>query len=225
MKKIIYLSILVVLGLSLILSQFLIRVRISCSTQFGECPREITDSLVKTNGKSVFQAKREIKKTLNSNFLTTKYTVQFKLPNTLKIDLSIRRPNFALKGTAPDTFALVDREGVVLAVNNGTSLPTVTIQSEIPKVGEQVSPISLTALTLIEGLNKMYQITTGVVQNDTLLVDLPAQVRVIFPLVDVDTELLLGSLRLIYSNIQDAESKTLYNEIDMRYVNPVLRTI
>lgn len=223
MKKIIYISILIVLVLSLVLSQFLIRVRISCSTQYGECPREITDSLVKTNGKSIFQAKREIKKTLNSNFLTTKYTVQFKLPNTLKIDLSIRKPKFALKGASPDIFALVDSEGVVLATNSVVNLPTVITQSELPKVGEKVDSIGLTALTLIEGLNKMYQTTTGVVQNDTLLVDLPAQVRVIFPLVDADSELLLGSLRLIYSSVQDAENKTLYNEIDMRYKNPVLR--
>jgi hypothetical protein len=222
-KKIIYLSILIVLGLSLILSQFLIRVRISCSTQFGECPREITDSLVGINGKSIFQAKREIKKTLSSNFLTTKYTVQFKLPNTLKIDLSMRRPRFALKGVSPDTVALVDGDGMVLTINGSSSLPTVITEGELPKIGEKVSSTSLMALTLIEGLNKMYQITTGVVQNDTLLVDLPAQVRVIFPLVDADSELLLGSLRLIYSSVQDAENKTLYNEIDMRYKNPVLR--
>lgn len=223
MKKIIYLSILLVLVLSLFLSQFFIRVRISCGTQYGECPREITDTLIMTNGKSIFQAKREIKKTLSSNFLTTKYTVQFKLPNTLKVDLSVRKPNLALKGNTPDSVALVDREGMVLAINKSTILPTVTIQSELPKVGEKVGSTSLTALTLIEGLNKMYQITTGVVQNDTLLVDLPAQVRVIFPLVDADSELLLGSLRLIYSSVQDAENKTLYNEIDMRYKNPVLR--
>jgi len=222
-KKIIYLSILLVLVLSLFLSQFFIRVRISCGTQYGECPREITDTLIMTNGKSIFQAKREIKKTLSSNFLTTKYTVQFKLPNTLKVDLSVRKPNLALKGNTPDSVALVDREGMVLAINKSTILPTVTIQSELPKVGEKVGSTSLTALTLIEGLNKMYQITTGVVQNDTLLVDLPAQVRVIFPLVDADSELLLGSLRLIYSSVQDAENKTLYNEIDMRYKNPVLR--
>lgn len=223
MKKIIYISILIVLALFLILSQFLIKVRISCSTQYGECPREITDSLVGINGKNISRAKSEIKRILSSNFLTTKYTVQFKLPNTLKVYLSIRKPRFALRGNTLDIISLVDGEGMILATNNGTSLPTVTIQTEIPKVGEKVSSTNFTALTLIEGLNKMYQITAGVVQNDTLLVDLPAHVRVIFPLVDADSELLLGSLRLIYSNIQDAENKTLYNEIDMRYKNPVLR--
>jgi hypothetical protein len=69
----------------------------------------------------------------------------------------------------------------------------------------------------------MYQIDTGEVQNDTLLVELPGQIRVILPLEDADSQLLLGSLRLIYSTIEGGTNKNLYKEIDMRYKNPVLR--
>jgi hypothetical protein len=69
----------------------------------------------------------------------------------------------------------------------------------------------------------MYQVGLSEMQNGTLLVELPGQIRVILPLEDADSQLLLGSLRLIYSTIQSGENKNLYDEIDMRYKNPVLR--
>jgi hypothetical protein len=55
-----------------------------------------------------------------------------------------------------------------------------------------------------------------------LLVELPGQIRVIFPL-EGDSDILLGGLRLIYSKIKEDGNLAGYSQIDMRYKNPVLR--
>jgi hypothetical protein len=68
----------------------------------------------------------------------------------------------------------------------------------------------------------MYQVRDFTVQDDSLLVELPGQIRVIFPL-DGDSQILLGSLRLIYSKIQNEGNPEKYSQIDLRFKNPVLR--
>jgi len=45
--------------------------------------------------------------------------------------------------------------------------------------------------------------------------------RVIFPL-EGDTQVLLGSLRLIYSKIQTSGNPEGFRQVDLRFVSPVL---
>ena len=61
----------------------------------------------------------------------------------------------------------------------------------------------------------MYQVNKGEMINSGLVVELPTRVRVILPL-EGSVEILLGSLRLIYSQVTD-------KEIDLRFKNPILR--
>jgi hypothetical protein len=63
----------------------------------------------------------------------------------------------------------------------------------------------------------MYQISKGEIDGNSLVVELPTAVRVIFPLDGTkDKDVLLGSLRLIYSEVTD-------KEIDLRFKNALLR--
>lgn len=223
MKKIIYLLGLGILLLFVIFLQFFIKVRVDCYSQYGECPHEIVAKLSAYNGKSIFTAKNGLKKNLSSNFLINDFSIQFKLPNVLHVELLTKKPLFGLKNESSNTIVLVDKEGEVLTETSETTLPILTVSGELPKIAQVINEKNLFALKLIDGVYKMYQVRSGLIQNDTLLVDLPASVRVIFPLVGADDEVLLGSLRLIYTNIQSVEGGTSYKEIDMRYVNPVLR--
>lgn len=223
MKKIILPLALFLLVLVIFLPRFFIKIRIDCKTQFGACPPAISDRLTPLNGKTMFSAEREINKNLKSNFLVSGFTIQFKLPNILRVDLIIKKPVFALKNKSSETFALVDKDGYVLNVSGETSLPRVITDGSLPKEGERVNDKDFFALQLTDGVYKMYQIGSSTIEGDTLLVDLTGPIRVLFPLVGADRELLLGSLRLIYSNIQSGENKALYSQIDLRYRNPVLR--
>jgi cell division septal protein FtsQ len=207
--------------LCILLIKFGVKVQISCHSQYGDCPSEIKDQLSPLNGKNMFVAEKESKKKLESNLLVSEFSMQFKLPNILKIDVIVKKPLFALQNT--DGFALIDKDGIVLAQTKNSSLPSVIVKDVLPQVGGKIDANSLFALELIEGVYKMYQVKVGNIEENTLLVDLTGQIRVIFPLVGADRDILLGSLRLIYADIQNPEKGTTFSQIDLRYKNPVLR--
>lgn len=223
MKKIILSIILVLVILIFVLPGFLIPIKIECQSQYGKCTSEVVKGMVPLEGKKMHYAKRHLKKELESNFLISEYTIQFKLPNILSVNLTVKKSVFALKNQNSGRFALVDNEGTVLAISDNTELPVVLLAEDLPDVGSKVNNKNLLALNLINGVNKMYQISTGTIETDTLLVDLPGGIRVIFPLVGADEDILLGSLRLVYSNIQNVGEGKSYSQIDLRYENPVLR--
>lgn len=213
----------VILFALILLPGFLIKTRIVCKSQYGDCPSQVLDQIAALNGKRMYLARKNLKKKLESNFLVSAFTIQFKLPNILKIDLIVKKPVFALKDEGSGNIALIDKEGTVLAYTASTGLPTVFVAESVPKIGDSINARNLTALNLILGVFKMYQTTTGHIEGDTLLVDLPGAIRVIFPLTGFDIDKLLGSVRLIYTNIQDRQLEKMYSQIDLRYQNPVLR--
>lgn len=222
MKKIILPAVLIIIAAVLILPGFLLKVRVECRSQFGECPPDLRQSLVEADNKSFYSAKKMIEKKIKSNFLVSNFTVQFKLPNILKVNLLVKKPFYAISNSG-GVFDLVESEGVVVAQASSAALLYVTISGDLPAVGQNVGEKYLLALKLIDGVNKMYQTGSGVIETDTLLVDLPPKIRVIFPLAGYSREMLLGSLRLVYSNIQSGENGNTYSQIDLRYRNPVLR--
>jgi len=221
-KKIIPLIIFVLILLVIFLPRFIINVRIECKSQVGNCPNSVVEKISPLTGKKLSYAKGRLTKTLTTEFLVSDFSIQFKLPNILKVDLIVKKPIYALRGN-DGILVLVDKEGIVIEVATGTNLPMAVTTEDLPKVGERVDGKRLSALKLIDGVSKMYQTGTGNIEGDTLLVELPGPVRVIFPLAGSDVEFLLGSLRLIYTNMQDGESRGLYSQVDLRYRNPVLR--
>jgi hypothetical protein len=203
------------------ITQFIIKVKIECRSQFGECPLEVNSKLQTLNSKNLFSANKEAKKYLKEDFLVSDFSIQFKLPNVVLVNIIAKKPYFALKNASTGKFELVDQKGLVLNFADNSGLPTVITPEPFKKVGETVDARDLFALNLIAGVNEMYQVLYGTITNDALVVDIPPGVRVIFPL-EGDFEILLGSLRLIYAKVT-ASYLGVYSQIDMRYKNPVLR--
>lgn len=223
MKRLILPITFFVLLLAIFLPRFLINVRIDCRSQFGKCPPEVADKMVLSNGKKLHLAKRELNESLKTDFLVSAYSIHFKLPNVLRVDVVVKQPIFALKNRDLGKFAQIDIQGTAISESDTTTLPYVITESTLPKAGEKANDKDFFALKLMDGVYKMFQVRSGMMSKDTLLVDIPGGVRVIFPLVDADREILLGSLKLIYSSIRNNENSALYSEIDLRYRNPVLR--
>lgn len=222
MKKIFVTICAVLVLVSLIILPFLIRVRVDCKSQYGDCPREVLDRLGSFNGKSLFFVKNGVRKVLKSEFMISDFSLQFKLPNIVQTELLVKKPIFALKDDKSGNIALVDKDGQVLSEASGTVLPTVGVSGGLPKEGQDVGVTNLFALNIASGVNQMYQVGNSRIINGTLLVELPGQIRVIFPL-EGDTQILLGSLRLVYLKIQEDNNPGGYSEIDLRFKNPVLR--
>ena len=181
------------------LSPFFIKVKTECRTQYGECPFELESG-------NLYQTKRKITKNLKNNYLVTDFSMQFKLPNILLVNVLVKKPIFAIQDVSNKIF-LIDKDGKILSTVDSTSLPMVVQESSIP---------NLFTLNLMQGISQMYQINIGRIENDSLVVELPTSIKVIFPL-SGDSQVLLGSLRLVYPKIGT------YREIDLRFKNPVLR--
>jgi hypothetical protein len=205
----------------IILLPFIIKVKIVCKSQFGACPAQILGKINIYSGKSLFNARRGVKKTIRSEYLISDSSLQFKVPATLQVYLLVKRPVVAF-GNGSSPMVLVDRDGLILSAASESALPTITTSEGLKSEGQSVGDKNLKAVALADGVYQMYQVHMSQIQDDSLLVELPGQIRVIFPL-DGDAQVLLGSLRLIYSKIQEGGNPAMYSQIDLRFKNPVLR--
>lgn len=200
---------------------FFLKVDIKCQSQYGECSQEIIKGINNYRWHSLYSAKAGVSKSLKTNFLVSDYSMQFKLPNIIAVNVLVKKPAFALFDKNANQAVLVDLDGEVLSVEPNTALPVVYVSQNLPKPGENVGEKNLFALKLIRGVFDMYQITSGEVQNGSLVVDLPGPLRVIFP-GEGDSQVILGALKLIYARTQgDLAGK--FSQIDLRFKNPVLR--
>lgn len=222
MKKIITIISMVLVFGSLVVLPSLIKVKIDCRSQYVECPQQVLEKLNFFNGKSLVFAKNGIRKILKSEFLISDYSIQFKIPNILRVELLAKKAVVAFKDSKSDFFILVDKDGKVLSMAQNSVLPVIILEGDLPNVGENIGSANLFALNLASGVYQMYQVRESYIQDGSLLVELPGQIRVIFPL-DGDSEILLGSLRLIYSKVMEDGNLAGYSQIDLRYKNPVLR--
>jgi cell division septal protein FtsQ len=215
---------LVVLILSpFLMFSWLVKVKVVCRSQQGGCPKELESELKDYESKNLATAREGIEKLLKEGYLVSDFSCQFKLPDFLYVDLVVRKPLFALRENGSESLALVDKDGNVLSMAKDSALPAVSIDQKLPSPGQNVGGVNLFALDLVEGIYEMYQVKEGIIQDDTLLVELPNQIRVIFPLGDKNRETLLGSLRLIYSQITSGDWEGRFSQIDLRFKNPVLR--
>lgn len=204
----------VVLVLSpFLITEFLIKVKIECLSQFGQCPSEINSKLKTLNPKNLFNSKKNVTKILKTEALISDFSMQYKLPNILLVNLLVKKPMFAIKDVSSGKIFTVDINGNILSEVVSTTLPTV-IQND--------QKVNIYILNLMLGIYQMYQVGYGTIVNDALVVDIHHGLRVIFPVRGEAPEVLLGALRLIYSKVT-TEYAQVYSEIDMRYKNPVLR--
>jgi hypothetical protein len=211
-KKITIIVSVILVLLFLILLPFLIKVQIECISQDGPCPDEVNARLEVLKAKSLFSARSGISKTLKKDPMVTEFSTQFKLPNVLLVSIIAKKPIFAIKDRVSGKYYLISKDGVILSTTDSSNLPTVEQDGSTP---------NLFALNVVLGVYQMYQVLYGVITNDTLVVDMKDGFRVIFPL-EGDTQVLLGSLRLIYTKIETSGNPNGYKQVDLRFVNPVL---
>lgn len=200
----------------------LLKVRINCRSQFGDCPLEIISKISQLNQKSLRVARSGIRALLNNDYLISDLSMQYKLPNILLVNIVLKKPAFSLKDEQTNRYFNIEKDGKVISEASSSILPTVTFKSIEVKKGDDISSSHLFALKLVEGLNVIYGVNTGMVEDSSLIVVLPSQVKVILPL-SGDVDVLLGTVRLVYSRIESEKGGRKFSEIDLRFVNPVLR--
>ncbi|MEK7111993.1 MAG: hypothetical protein AAB875_01570 [Patescibacteria group bacterium] len=227
LKILLPLLLLAVIALIIFLAPRFVRINsISCKSQFGPCT-SLESKLTLLTGKKLYDVKKEVRTVLGAEDSISDFSIRFKVPDKFEVLVIEKKPKFALKDLNSDVFALVDKEGFVLSIVSQSTLPQVLISDRAPNVGEEISQEYFFALNIIYNIFASYQARQGIIENNSLLVNLPQGVKVIFPL-SGDKDVLLGALRLIMERLNESNKDSRINEvavrqIDLRFKNPVLK--
>lgn len=196
-----------------------------CFSQYDQCEEGLSQRISDLTGKTYFEVKKEISKILKDDSQIKDYSIQFLLPATLKIDLLLTKPRFAMKNKTSEKLVLVDKNGWVLKEEKNTNLPVLIVNSELSNVGQKIEGVSFYALDVLWHLFYFYQIKEAELTNDDVEAVFPDGVKVIFP-IEGDLDLTFAGLKLVFSRLNETgvDSKIgKVREIDLRYKNPIIR--
>jgi hypothetical protein len=88
----------------------------------------------------------------------------------LVINTIIKKPRYSIFNRNTGKYYLFDEKGTVLSLSESSTLPVLAEETGEIKVGDTVSREQLFGAMLLEGIDRMYQIRTGLHLNDTLVV-------------------------------------------------------
>lgn len=194
--------------------------KVKCISQYGDCP----SSLIFPQSGDYLSIKNVSRKILEQNLLVTDYLIQYQLPQTVKIEIIVNRPIFAVK-TSQNNYFLVNKEYYVVGQSEKKEFPTV-YYSEYPiGIGQRLDEDVVFALNVLKGINWLYSIDEINVKENELEFKYDNQILVRLPKTG-DIDFILGSIRLIFSRLNDNKEGIRINnikELDLRFKNPVLR--
>ncbi|OGM58312.1 hypothetical protein A3A75_04755 [Candidatus Woesebacteria bacterium RIFCSPLOWO2_01_FULL_39_10] len=198
-----------------------------CESQYGPCNDNISEKISKLEGLKLYNIKKSVRQFFDDEPYVSEFSYQFQLPSRLHIQVVEKKPKFALNNSSQRLTALVAKDGKVLSLKESSTLPTLDIDSVLPKVGEKVSSENLFALEIVYALTHDYKIKTAKVNESHLVIEVMGGPRVIFPL-EGDMDLLLGSFVLLVNGsgnlMKDLKIDGLEGKIvDFRFKNPVIR--
>lgn len=204
----------------------IIKVRmVECYNQYGLCSGDFMAKVNPAVGDSINDAKKLITEEFKNTKLIDSYSFRFKLPGTLRIDILLKKPKYAIFYKNTNEIVILDNKGTVLENTQKTNLPYIVTSDSTPNIGETVDAKKIFSLELIYDIYYLYQVKEGEIVNESLEVNIPESGKIIFPL-DGERDILLGSMKLILSRLnQGGNSPKIgkVKEIDLRYKNPVIR--
>lgn len=197
---------------------------LDCKSQYGPCGAALEEKIKKSEGLSLRGAKGTLGSLLKNEVGIEDFSIQYKIPDRLVVDVILTKPKFALKKEGQPQFVLIDKEGIALRWEDSTNLPFVETGGEVPNVGEIAQSREIFALNLMYDVFSAYEIQMGKITDDSLVIDMEGGLTVLFPL-EGDKDVLTGSLALILAKLKlhPQDSRINVREIDLRFKNPVLR--
>ncbi|MBI3396920.1 hypothetical protein HY045_00425 [Candidatus Woesebacteria bacterium] len=196
-----------------------------CRTQYDSCSDDLLLKLSRVRGKTLFESKRAVKALLSNDFEVSKFSSKFNLPDTLQVNILVRKPVFVLEPKNGDKFYLVDKSGFVLRTSSSTSLPILQTDDESFEIGKKVGDDKLFALGILGGVYNMYQIKYAALVDNSIKVISQEGITLVFP-TSGDKDLLLGSVRLILSRLNKISQDSRIDKvqsIDLRFKNPIIK--
>jgi len=201
--------------------------KITCTSPNGPCPADMKAHLQQLVGSKLATVKMKIRAMILDNPGIDGYSLRLMLPNTVSVYILEKTPLYAIQPAQQNIFFDIDKGGVVVKIQKENNLPFVITDSKLPNVGEKVDSKLLFALSLVDSIYYSYQVIDAVVDSESLKVDLPGQLTVIFPL-EGDKDALLGAFKLIVDRVHaggpgGVTDLSKVTNIDLRFKNPVLK--
>lgn len=192
--------------------------KIECNSQFGQCIQEYSLG----NYKYVHD---QIEKQLSQDIQVNSYLIQYKIPHTIKVEVNLKSPKNAIYSVQENKYYLIGKDGFILSTTDNTDLPKIFVENLKLNIGQTISERDKHSLELLNNLVFLYTINEGKIENEAITFVNSDGIKILFPL-EGDTSFLIGSLRLIFSRLNDESEGIRMNEIheiDLRFKNPVLR--
>lgn len=205
--------------------------KISCQSQYGPCNQLVTERFRNVEGTNLGDAKRSLSKQLSKNTLVKDFSLQFQFPSKLKVDIVERKARFALASPESSKYALIDKNGKVIAFENFSALPILIFSGKLPEIGEEVSQQSLFALEIVYDMFTSHKISKGTIEGESLVFEFLNGLTATFPL-EGERELLVGSLNAIVTQLKSEGEDSRIDvskscergcTIDLRFKNPVIK--
>lgn len=218
----VFLIIIFILSIPSVVKRLIQINKIECNSQFGSCTKNY--QLGDYN-----YVKKQIENDLNNDIKVSSYLIQYKIPSTIKIDLSLKKTKHAIKNLA-NIYYLIDKDGVVLEISDKSDLP-ILINNVNYNAGQTISDKDKFAIKLLEKTRIINTVSSAEIKNNILEVIIENGILVKFPVVG-DIDVLVGSLRLIFSRLNEQTQGTRMKdtatvldvkEIDLRFKNAILR--
>ncbi len=230
LRKIVYLTLtFLILVIIFFLSRIITVNNIVCISRDLECSPRINDKLQAYKGKDLQSTKKVLKKILKDDITVTNFNIEYKIPHTLILNVIERKPKYSLIMNSEKKNLAVDNEGYVLYEIQNFDFPVLKVDKNLPEIGDKIDKHTFFALQLLSDIDSVFQVKQGSLDSNSLVIELPSNLRVIFP-VEGDREALIGSLILISNEIKNGSgSKVIKNQtigsIDLRYKNPILKPL
>ncbi|KKQ95632.1 MAG: hypothetical protein UV74_C0013G0265 [Candidatus Woesebacteria bacterium GW2011_GWB1_43_14] len=189
---------------------------IECVSQYGLCPSAVNAQLDSYVGLNIRDAKKRIYEYIGKEGSIKGGKVAYKAPFQLVVYITEKKPGVALFMEGQD-YIIVDPEGSVIGTSPTTDLPKLSIT----QTGYTKDQLEF-ASNLYYEFSRLHPIEFSELGDKDMIVKIAGGVKVIFPL-EGDIDVLLGSLRLILSQLNNDEREIRIGSIDLRFENPVLR--
>lgn len=202
-------------------STFFIKVKeVECKSQFGPCSSFIENEVAGLRGIRLERLPFRLKKVLTSQVLVQKYSWRLINIDKVLITLIERKPIFAIKGA--DTFALIDKDGIVISFTKETNLPYIIYQDVPKSSGQKIEDRILFMGRILEDLFSQYQIKEAKAQDHSFAVIFSEKLIILFP-EEGDEVKIIGTLKLILSRLKDTSDLARIRLIDLRFKNPLVK--
>jgi hypothetical protein len=202
---------------------------VECKNQEGECSQRIIDIVSKYVSYDLRNARKGIESDLRVELVGNDINFRYIYPSTLRVNVYETRPEFALSNLEANSFRLVDSSGNILTEASSTVLPYAKVANELPNVGERLDEKYVFGLKLLSDLSRSYQLSQGELSLAGLVIELPTQTKVLFPL-EGDRDVVLGSFILVINQLNSVKNSSTMEKqvlagktVDLRYKNPVIR--